>query len=85
MILAYARTSTNAQNPQLQIDALTAAGTDRIVITQASGTATARPQLDLMLKIARAGDTIMVWRLDRLGRSLQLRRGNSDGALWHLG
>jgi DNA invertase Pin-like site-specific DNA recombinase len=54
MILAYARTSTNAQNPQLQIDALTAAGADRIFINQASGTATARPQLDLMLEVARA-------------------------------
>ncbi|MGB7979416.1 MAG: recombinase family protein [Candidatus Nanopelagicales bacterium] len=71
MILAYARTSTNAQNPQLQIDALTAAGADRIFIDQASGTATARPQLDLMLEVARAGDTIMVWRLDRLGRSMK--------------
>ena len=71
MILAYARTSTNAQNPQLQIDALTAAGADRIFTDQASGTATARPQLDLMLEVARAGDAIMVWRLDRLGRSMK--------------
>ena len=52
-------------------DALTAAGADRIFIDQASGTATARPQLDLMLEIARAGDTIMVWRLDRLGRTMK--------------
>ena len=66
----YARVSTLDQDPQLQLDALQRAGVDRIFTDHASGTATARPQLDALLERAGAGDTIVVWRLDRLGRQV---------------
>lgn len=71
MLLGYARVSTTDQDPQLQLDALTAADCQRIYTDHASGAATARPELDRLLDTARAGDTIVVWRLDRLGRSMQ--------------
>lgn len=67
----YARVSTTAQDPQLQLDALAAASVDRIYVEQASGVATRRPELDRLLENARAGDTIVIWRLDRLGRSMK--------------
>ncbi len=67
----YARVSTLDQDPQLQLDALQRAGVDRIFTDHASGTATARPQLDALLERAGAGDTIVVWRLDRLGRNMK--------------
>jgi len=66
----YARVSTVDQDPALQLDALAAAGCQRIYTDRASGTLTARPQLDLLLDHALAGDTVCAWRLDRLGRSL---------------
>ncbi len=69
--LGYARVSTHAQDPQLQLDALTAAGVDRIFVDHISGVATRRPELDRLLDHARPGDTIVVWRLDRLGRSMK--------------
>ena len=69
MLLGYARVSTNEQDPQLQLDALEQVGVDRIYTDHSSGAATARPQLDDMLLTARRGDTIVIWRLDRLGRS----------------
>lgn len=69
MLLGYARVSTNEQDPQLQLDALEQVGVDRIYTDHSSGAATARPQLDDMLRTARRGDTIVIWRLDRLGRS----------------
>lgn len=69
MLLGYARVSTNEQDPQLQLDALEQVGVDRIYTDHSSGAATARPQLDDMLRNARRGDTIVIWRLDRLGRS----------------
>jgi len=69
--LAYARVSTTDQDPQLQLDALEAAGRDDIYTDYASGTASARPELDALLRNARGGDTILVWRLDRLGRNVK--------------
>jgi DNA invertase Pin-like site-specific DNA recombinase len=69
--LGYARVSTLDQNPALQHDALTAAGCDRIFVDKASGKAESRPALDDLLEQARPGDTVVVWRLDRLGRSLR--------------
>lgn len=57
------------QDPRLQLDALEKVGVDRIHTDHSSGAATARPQLDDMLRNARRGDTVVVWRLDRLGRS----------------
>lgn len=67
--LGYARVSTLEQDPALQHDALKAAGVERIFTDQASGALTERPQLNALLEQLRPGDTLVVWRLDRLGRS----------------
>jgi DNA invertase Pin-like site-specific DNA recombinase len=70
MLLGYARISTGEQSIDLQRDALTAAGCERIFADVASGSKTDRPGLARLLENARPGDTLVVWRLDRLGRSL---------------
>src|SRR5919197_6477533 len=70
-LLGYARVSTTDQNPDLQVDALRTAGCYRIFVDKASGTLTARPELDRVLDQLRPGDTLVVWKLDRLGRSLR--------------
>lgn len=70
-LIGYARVSTWDQNPDLQKDALKVAGCKRIFTDHASGTRTDRPELNAALDYARPGDTLVVWRLDRLGRSLQ--------------
>lgn len=69
--LGYARVSTLDQDPALQHDALTASGCDRIFVDKASGKLASRPALDDLLQQLRPGDTVVVWRLDRLGRSLR--------------
>ncbi|MDR2896293.1 MAG: recombinase family protein [Propionibacteriaceae bacterium] len=69
-LLGYARVSTVDQNTDLQTDALNQAGCERVWVDHASGATTNRPQLAAILDYARAGDTIVVWRLDRFGRSL---------------
>jgi DNA invertase Pin-like site-specific DNA recombinase len=69
--LGYARVSTLEQDPALQRDALTAAGCQRIFVDKASGKLESRPALDDLLEQVRPGDTVVVWRLDRLGRSLR--------------
>jgi DNA invertase Pin-like site-specific DNA recombinase len=69
--LGYARVSTLEQDPALQHDALLAAGCERIFVDKASGKLESRPALDELLEQARPGDTVVVWRLDRLGRSLR--------------
>ena len=69
--IGYARVSTNAQDEALQLDALQRAQVDRVFIDRASGTLTERPGLRSALECARAGDSLVVWRLDRLGRSLR--------------
>ena len=71
MLLGYARVSTDDQNLNLQRDALNGAGCDRLFEDCASGTQSDRAGLRLLLEVARAGDTVMVWRLDRLARSLK--------------
>ena len=70
MKIGYARISTSDQNLDLQRDALKSAGCEEIFQDVASGAKTARAGLDKALAYVRAGDTLVVWRLDRLGRSL---------------
>src|SRR4051812_20735172 len=70
MLIGYARISTSDQTPALQQDALAAAGCEKIFTDTASGSRTDRPGLAEALHFARTGDTLVVWRLDRLGRSL---------------
>lgn len=70
-LMGYARVSTVDQDASLQVDALEAAGCDRVFVEQMTGMAQSRPQLDRMLDQLRPGDTVVVWRLDRLGRSLR--------------
>lgn len=69
-LVGYGRVSTLDQSTDLQIDALKKAGCKRIFHETASGTRTDRPELAKVLEYAREGDTVVVWRLDRLGRSL---------------
>lgn len=71
MKFGYARVSTLEQNLNLQIEALTAANCDEIITDEISGTAANRPGLNKLLDKLRPGDELIVWRLDRLGRSLK--------------
>jgi DNA invertase Pin-like site-specific DNA recombinase len=70
-LLGYARVSTAEQDPALQRDALTSAGCARLWVDVASGSRDDRPQLAAVLEQLLPGDTLVVWRLDRLGRSLR--------------
>lgn len=70
MKIGYARISTRDQSLQLQVDALKAAGCEKIYQEVASGAKTARPILDDLMKNIRGGDTLIIWKLDRLGRNL---------------
>lgn len=71
MKIGYARVSTKDQNLDLQKDALKKAGCEKIYSEQISGTKTERGKLDEMIAQVRSGDIIVVWKLDRLGRSLR--------------
>jgi DNA invertase Pin-like site-specific DNA recombinase len=71
MLIGYARVSTDDQKLNLQQDALQTAGCEKIFEDYLSGVRVVRPGLNKALETARAGDTIVVWRLDRLGRSLK--------------
>lgn len=71
MFIGYARVSTQDQNPQLQLDALTAADCERSFVERASGAQRERPELQAALEYIREGDTLVVWKLDRLARSLK--------------
>ena len=70
-LLGYARVSTAGQQPQLQVDALDRAGCYRVFTETASGARTDRPTLEQVLDQLRPGDTLVAWKLDRLGRSLR--------------
>lgn len=73
-MLGYTRVSTASQDAQLQLDALVAAGVQKrdvfADVTSGSKTAIERPGMKKLLEYAEPGDTIVVWRVDRLGRSL---------------
>lgn len=71
MIYGYARVSKKEQNLQLQIDALNKYGVDKIFKDKVSSTKLHRDQLDTLLSKLHPGDTLVVWKLDRLGRSLR--------------
>jgi DNA invertase Pin-like site-specific DNA recombinase len=71
MLVGYARVSTLDQNPALQITGLKAAGCERIFTEKASGAQRERPELQAALSYLRSGDTLVVWKLDRLARSIQ--------------
>lgn len=71
MLIGYARVSTLDQNPDLQIDALNQAECERIFTEKASGAKTDRPQLQAALDFMREGDTLVVWKLSRLARSIK--------------
>jgi DNA invertase Pin-like site-specific DNA recombinase len=70
-LLGYARVSTTDQDPHLQVDALERARCYRIFTETASGARTDRPALEQLLDQLRPGDTLVAWKLDRLGRSLR--------------
>lgn len=71
MHIGYARVSTGEQKLDLRLDALKEDGCERIYIDTISGATSSRPELDRCLDQLRAGDTLVVWRLGRFGRSLK--------------
>jgi DNA invertase Pin-like site-specific DNA recombinase len=70
MLVGYARVSTQDQNPDLQLDALKAAGCEKVFTEKASGGQRDRPELTAALSYMRPGDSLVVWKLDRLARSM---------------
>ncbi|MBC6445141.1 MAG: recombinase family protein [Alphaproteobacteria bacterium GM202ARS2] len=71
LLVGYARVSTQEQNLALQRDALKAAGCERVFVEKASGAQRDRPELKAAIDYMRDGDTLVVWKLDRLARSLK--------------
>ncbi len=71
MFVGYARVSTQDQKTHLQTDALEAVGCERIFTEKASGAGRDRPELKAALEYIRAGGTLVVWKLDRLARSIK--------------
>lgn len=71
MLIGYARVSTREQDTALQVQKLEAAGCEKIFVEKASGAKRDRPELASALEYARPGDAIVVWKLDRLARSLK--------------
>lgn len=72
MRIGYARVSTLDQSPDLQIDRLRGAACERVIVERASGARSDRPELGrLLTETLRPGDTLVVWKLDRLARSLR--------------
>jgi DNA invertase Pin-like site-specific DNA recombinase len=69
--IGYARVSTGLQNLDLQMDKLKEYGCEKIFTDNISGAKSKRPGLDSVIEFARNGDTVVVWRLDRLGRNMQ--------------
>jgi DNA invertase Pin-like site-specific DNA recombinase len=78
MLYGYARVSASDQKAQLQLDALQAAGCQQVFVDEGiSGSRTTRPALSKAFAALKAGDVLVVWRLDRLGRSLSGSVANS--------
>lgn len=72
MLIGYARVSSQDQNPELQLDSLKSAGCERVFVEKVSGSGLKdRPQWEACRNTLRNGDRLVVWRLDRLGRSLK--------------
>ena len=71
MLVAYARVSTEDQNLELQLSALNKIGCEKFYQDQLSGARNNRPGLQLALEVLRKGDTLVVWKLDRLGRTVK--------------
>lgn len=71
MRVGYIRVSTIDQNKSMQVDALEAAGCEKIFSDSVSGATADRPGLDELIKFVRSGDCVVVWKVDRLGRSLK--------------
>lgn len=71
MLIGYARVSTQDQDLSLQLDALKEAGCKKVYTEKASGAKTDRPELAAALEYMREGDTLVIWKLDRLARSLR--------------
>lgn len=71
MLVGYARVSTQDQKTELQLDALKAAGCEKVFVEKASGAQRDRPELKAALDYMRNGDTLVVWKLDRLARSMK--------------
>ncbi len=71
MLIGYARVSTQEQTLDLQTDALSKAGCEKLFTDTTSGAKSERPGLQEAMNHLRAGDTLVVWRLDRLGRTLK--------------
>jgi DNA invertase Pin-like site-specific DNA recombinase len=71
MKIGYARVSTKQQSPDLQIDALRADGCERVYVDVVSGAKADRPELGKLQEMLRPNDVVVVWKLDRLGRSLR--------------
>src|SRR3989338_6769979 len=71
MLIGYARVSADVQNLELQLEALRTNGCEQIYTDKVSGTRTERPGLSEALSHTRKGDSLVVWKLDRLGRSVK--------------
>ena len=71
MLIGYARVSTEDQNPDMQVDDLKKAGCTEVFIDKVSGANKDKPELGKALSYLRQGDTLAVWKLDRLGRSVK--------------
>jgi len=77
-LIGYARVSTPDQHPEAQTDALSAAGCEKVFVDHASGTLAKRTALEQALGYLRAGDTLVITKLDRLGRSVRNLKALAD-------